>query len=294
MLLGAAKILKDHEEEIEGTVKLMFQPGEETLEGAKAMIDAGVLENPSVDAAMMIHVAAGMPVPSGLIVIPEPGPVAAASDWFDITIKGKGGHGAMPDMTIDPLNVMGHIHTALQSINSREISPVDCVVVSVGMMQGGTTHNVIPDTARMCGTIRTFTSVNRSYVPERIKAIAESTAKAFRAEAQVTIKQGCPSVLVDEVLQTQVSTILTEAFGEQSVMPMPEKMMGSEDFSFVTHEVPSIMLSLTTGSPEEGYLYPMHHPKVMFDEAQLHKGAAVYAETALSWLKVTAQERSLV
>lgn len=289
MLLGAAKLLKQREDEIEGTVKLMFQPGEETLEGAKAMVEAGVLENPKVDAAVMLHVFSGFPVSPGMVIVPEAGASSAASDWFEIEIQGKGGHGAMPDTTVDPLNVISHIHISLQAINSREVPPADSMVVTVGKMNGGTTSNVIPDTAKMNGTIRTFSKSNREFVPERIKEIAEGIAKTFRAGAEVKIIKGCPSLVNDQSVIDSAKEALVESLGEKSIISMADvlsggKMMGSEDFSYVSNEVPSLMIAMTAGNSEDGYIYPMHHPKVKFDEDILYKGAIAYANIALHWL----------
>jgi len=290
MLLGAAKLLKQREDEIEGTVKLMFQPAEEILQGAKAMVNAGILENPKVDAAVMIHVMTGFPMPSGTIILPDPGPSSAASDWFEIKIQGKGGHGAMPNTTIDPLNVLSHVHIALQSINSREITPTDSAVVTVGMMKGGKTSNVIPDTAEMHGTIRTFSKENREFIPERVKDIAEGTARTFRAQAEVNIIKGCPSMVNDQSVLESTREALVESFGAELVISMSDlmpgggKIMGSEDFSFVSNEVPSLMMSLATGNSNDGYIYPMHHPKARFDESALYKGAAAYANSAMYWL----------
>jgi len=289
MLLGAAKLLKQNEDEIEGTVKLMFQPGEEILKGAKAMVEAGILENPKVDAAVMLHVFTGMPMTAGTFIVPEAGPTTSASDWFEINIQGKGGHGAMPDTAVDPLYVMSHIHIALQAINSREIPPADSAVVTVGMMGGGTTTNVIPDTAHMSGTIRTFSKKNREFVPERIKAIAEGIAQTFRAKANVNIMHGCPAVYSDGSVIESAREALVDSFGEEAVVNMANafqggKLMGSEDFSFVSDKVPSLMLVLVAGNSEEGYVYPMHHPKARFDEAVLFKGAAAYANIAMHWL----------
>ncbi|AHM57981.1 putative hydrolase YxeP (plasmid) [Peptoclostridium acidaminophilum DSM 3953] len=289
MLLGAAKLLKQREDEIEGTVKLMFQPAEESLKGAKAMVDAGILENPKVDAAVMLHVFTGMSAATGTFIIPEAGPTTSASDWFEIDIQGKGGHGAMPDTTVDPLYVMSHIHIALQAINSREIPPADSAVVTVGMMGGGTTTNVIPDTAHMSGTMRTFSKKNREFVAERIKAIAEGIAQTFRAKAHVNIINGCPAVYSDKAVIDPAREALVESFGEQAVINMANafqggKLMGSEDFSFVSDRVPSLMLTMVAGNSEDGYIYPMHHPKARFDEAVLFKGAAAYANIAMHWL----------
>lgn len=289
MLLGAAKVLKEHENEIKGTVKLMFQPGEEVLMGAKAMIDAGILENPKVDAAVMFHVFTGFGAPTGMVVVPSAGASSAASDRFEIMIKGKGGHGAMPERTIDPLNVMSHIHIALQSINSREITCTDSAVVTVGIMAGGTAPNIIPDTATMKGTIRTFSEENRKFIHQRIKDIAEGIAKTFRAEAKVNIIEGCPALVNDQSLIDSAKEALIDSFGPHMVLNMVDvipsgKIMSSEDFSFVSHKVPSLMLAMMAGDSKNGYIYPVHHPKAKFDEDVLYKGAAAYANIAMHWL----------
>lgn len=290
MLLGAAKLLKDNEDEINGTVKLMFQAAEETLTGAKAMIDDGLLENPKVDAALMIHVMTGFPLPPGKIIIPNPGIGSASSDWFEINIEGKGGHGAMPDSTVDPANVAAHLHIALQAINSREVSPSDTAVLTIGLMQAGTTSNVIPDTAKLAGTIRTFSPETREFIKRRLVEISENVATTFRAKANVEIPIGCPSIIVDEGLVNSTNKHLSDFLGKDNVLPMEMlmsggKMSGSEDFGYVSEKVPSIMLSLSAGNSNDGHKYPMHHPKVTFDETYLYRGAGVYAYMAMKWLE---------
>ena len=289
MLLGAAKILKQYEDKLEGTVKFMFQPGEEVLGGAKAMVAEGILENPKVDAAVMFHIAAGMPIPAGTVIIPDEGPFSSASDWFTIDIKGKGGHGAMPEKAVDPLLVMANIHIALQAIRSREIASSANAVVTVGQMHGGTTSNVIPDTAMMEGTIRTYDKEDRELILKRTGEIASGIAIAYRAEAVTTIKEGCPSVVVDKKVSHDVREALTEMFGVMKVPPIEVvgmgKMSGSEDFSFVTEKVPGLMMMLSAGSIDEGYEYTMHHPKAHFNEEVLSQGAAAYAYLAYRWLQ---------
>ena len=290
MLLGAAQLLKNHEDEIEGTVKLMFQPAEETLWGANAMIEAGVLDNPKVDAAMMIHVASGIPVPTGTIAIPEAGVVSAAADWFEIKIAGKGGHGAMPNMAVDPINVLAHIHTALQEINSREIAPGENVALTIGQIRAGNTSNVIPDTGFMSGTIRTYSNDVREFIKNRLTEIATGIASSFRATAEVVYTKGCPCLTSDEDLTKQIFKYSKELFGEDRVIDMSKltggkKMSGSEDFAFISELVPTVMVSLGAGSIDEGYLFPLHHPKASFNENALSTGAAMYANTAIEWLK---------
>ncbi len=289
MLLGAAEVLKEFEHELEGTVKFMFQPAEETLIGAKAMIEDGILEDPKVDAAMMIHVFSNMPLPSGLIILPGAGASSAASDWFEVTIQGKGGHGAMPDTTVDPLNVIAHLHLALQTINSREAPPSQGLVVTVGKMGGGNVNNVIPDTASLAGTVRTFDADLRDFVEKRIKEIADSTAKTFRAEAKVEYRRGVPSVVNSQDMISLARSTFTNLLDNKAVLEFEDlmpggKMMGSEDFAFVSQEVPSLMIGLSAGNSNEDYKYPQHHPQVKFDEKALPVGVAAYASLAYDYL----------
>ncbi|MBE5994170.1 MAG: amidohydrolase, partial [Paenibacillaceae bacterium] len=291
MLLGAAEILKEKEEQLCGTVKLMFQPGEETLHGAKMMLENGILENPKVDAAMMLHVLSGMPIPAGQFVIPEAGKgISASSDWFEIVIHGRGAHGAMPDAAVDPLNVAAHLHLALQGIISREISPIESAVITIGVMEGGSTNNVIPDIARMKGSVRTFNSVMRDKIETRIHEISAGIGETYHAKVDVIYTRGCPEVKIDSSLNDQMRSTITDTFGASSFMELTQlipggKLMGSEDFAFVTQVVPSTSVFITAGNSKEGYSYPVHHPKVMFSDDVLSKGAAVYAAFASDWLE---------
>lgn len=299
MLLGAAKLLKKHEDEINGTVKLMFQPAEEVFEGAKDMISAGVLKNPHVDAALMIHVLAGMPFPVGTVIICDGGVSAPGADFFHIKIQGKGCHGSMPNTGIDPISVAAHIITALQEIHARELSLADDAVLTIGSIHGGQAPNIIPDTVEMTGSIRTYDEEIRSYLKERIIEISNGIAKTFRAKAEVTFDRGCPVLINDFALSKDISTYTKELLGQEKAFtqgelffkdntanfPKTVKSAGSEDFAYISQEVPSIMLSLAAGEPKNGYEYPQHHPKVKFDESVLSEGSAVYAYTAMRWLE---------
>jgi hippurate hydrolase len=296
MLLGAARLLKKHEDEICGTVKLMFQPAEEIFEGSQDMIKAGLLENPAVDSALMIHVMAGMPFPTGTVIVSSPGVSAPGADIFEIKVQGKGVHGSMPNQGIDPINAAAHILIALQEIQTRELSLNDRVILTIGTMQAGTAPNVIPDCVTMSGSIRTFDEETRTFVKERLKQIAEGTARTFRASAAVTFTSGCPTLVNDKSLSENVLRYTKELLGEEKAFSVDELnamnsgskksagSAGSEDFAYVSQEVPSIMLALAAGHPENGYIYPQHHPKIRFDEAALAEGCAVYAYTAMRWL----------
>ena len=296
MMLGAARLLKEHEDEIQGTIKLMFQPSEETFEGSHDMIQAGLLKNPEVDAALMIHVMAGMPFAPGTVIVSAPGVSAPAADYFEINVQGKGCHGSMPNTGVDPLNAAAHILIALQEINARELAMDDRAVLTIGTMNAGTAANVIPDTVVMGGSIRTFDEATRLFIKKRMTEIAEGLAKSFRAEATVTFGSGCPTLVNDKELSSCVETYVKELFGNQKAFSVAElnamsgdqpssKSAGSEDFAYVSQEVPSIMLALAAGQPEKGYRYPQHHPMVKFDEEALAGGSAVYAYTAMRWLE---------
>lgn len=296
MLLGAAELLKEYEDEINGTVKLMFQPAEEIFEGAKDMIGAGVLENPKVDAALMIHVVAGMPFSAGTVIVCDGGVSAPGADFFSIEVQGRGCHGSMPNTGIDPINVTAHIIIALQEIHARELSLSDNAVLTIGSVYGGQAPNIIPDTVKMTGSIRTYNEETRKYLKDRITAMAKGVAKTFRAKAEVTFDRGCPVLLNDSALSKDIAVYTKELLGYNKAFTQSEllamasvekksmKSSGSEDFAYISRQVPSIMISLAAGEPNKGYIYPQHHPKVKFDESVLSSGSAVYAYTAMRWL----------
>lgn len=292
MLLGAAKLLKAHEDALCGTVKLMFQPAEEIFEGAKDMIQNGVLEDPPVDAAMMIHVLAGMPFPEGTVVISAPGVSAPAADYFEIRVQGVGCHGSMPNTGVDPLSAAAHIVIALQELSARELAISDQAVLTIGTFHAGTAANAIPDIAMLGGTLRTFDEEVRTMLKKRLVEIAGGVAAAFRAEATVTFGSGCPTLKNDAALSADLARYMKELLGPSRAIAAADlpassgtKSSGSEDFAYVSQEVPAVMLAMAAGSPENGYAYPQHHPKVKFDESVLPTGAAVYACAAMRWLE---------
>jgi hippurate hydrolase len=294
MLLGAARLLKSHEDEIEGTVKLMFQSAEEIFEGSRDMLQNGLLDAPKVDGAMMIHVMANMPMEPGTVVVSAPGISAPAADIFEITVEGQGCHGSMPNTGVDPLNAAAHILIALQEIHARELAMSDRAALTVGSIHGGAAANAIPSTVTMGGSIRAFDEEVRAFLKERLEQIATGTAAVFRARASVRFLSGCPTLRNDADLSRCAEDYTRELLGEKGVLSAAalasasgqgNKSAGSEDFAYVSQAVPSIMLALAAGRPEAGYAYPQHHPKVKFDEAALPVGAAVYAYMALRWLQ---------
>ena len=306
MLLGAAKIIKEHEGELKQRVRLMFQPAEEKLQGARDMIESGVLHRPPVKGAMMLHVLTGTPLPSGTVVVSSKGVTAPAADYFTVTVQGKGCHGSMPQEGIDALNALAHIYIALQEIPARELSISQPAVLTVGQLQAGAAANVLPDSAVMQGTLRTYDERTRSRLKKRIVEIARAVAIAFRAKANVTFDSGCPTLKNDEKISrlayTAIRAILQKSDGESSnesgdeagdvthnITVFTSEQLndgkrvsggGSEDFAYVSHKVPSVMVALAAGGEKEGCGYPLHHPKTRFDENVLYIGSAIYAAMA--------------
>ncbi len=290
MVLGAAKLLKEHEDEIEGTVKLEFQPAEEIFQGSLAMINSGLLENPKVDAAVMFHVLAGMPLPAGMVLVPGGGITMASCEQYHIVVHGKGGHGSMPNACIDPITAAAHIHIALQEINSRELDAHSFGVFTTGRFQAGAASNVIPDSAEMWGTIRTTDPEGAvtELLHKRMTEIVQGVATAYRCTAEITFSDYCPCMVVDTPLAKDSLTYMTELLGRGAMDMTPitggKPGGGSEDFAFVSHEVPTVSMFISAGNAKEGYIYGQHHPKVRFDDSILYRGTAAYTYMALRWL----------
>lgn len=284
MLLGAAKLLKEYEDEIEGTIKLVFQPNEEGFKGAKAMIQAGVLENPKVDAAMALHVHSGTP---SNVVLYGLGTSIAGCTVFRIVVKGTGCHGAMPETGVDPINIATHIYLSLQELTAREISAKESAVITIGKFAGGETHNVIPDQVVMEGTIRYLSKEIGDFVYKRMGELVEATAKMFRGEAVLEEVASVPPLTNDTEVANEIGGYVKDIVGDRAVISFEEGGMGSEDFATYTCKLPCVYFLLGAGVKEENpeYGYPMHHPSVMFNEDILSTGAAMHAYGSIMWLK---------
>ena len=284
MLLGAAKLLKQNQDQIKGTVKLVFQPNEEGFKGAKNMLKAGVLKNPDVDAAMAMHVHSGTP---SNVVLCGLGTSIAGCNRFRIVVKGTGCHGAMPELGVDPINIAAHIYLSLQEIISREISATKPAVVTIGKFSGGEAANIIPEEVIMEGTIRSLDKEAGEFIFNRMNDIVVSTAKMFRGEAELIELSSVPPLTNDTDLAKEVTSYLKDLLGEKSVVLFEGGGMGSEDFASYSYEVPSVYLMLGAGTKQENSLYgeAMHNPKVVFNEDILVTGAAMHTYAAINWLK---------
>lgn len=284
MLLGAAKLLKQNQNQIEGTIKLVFQPDEEGFTGAKKMLEAGVLENPKVDAAMAMHVHSGSP---SNVVLCGLGTSIAGCNRFRIVVKGTGCHGAMPELGVDPINIAAHIYISLQEIIAREVSPTQPAVLTIGKFAGGDAPNIIPGEVIMEGTIRSLNKELGEFIFNRMNEIVTSTAKMFRGEAELIELSSVPPLANDTDLAKEVTTYVKDLVGEQAVVLFEGGGMGSEDFASYSYEVPSVYMMLGAGTKQEDPSYgePMHNEKVVFNEDILATGAAMHTYCAIMWLK---------
>ncbi|CEN87995.1 M20 metallopeptidase family protein [Paraclostridium sordellii] len=284
MLLGAAKLLKQNQDQIEGTVKLVFQPDEEGFTGAKKMINAGVLENPKVNAAMAMHVHSGTP---SNVVLYGLGTSIAGCNRFRIVVKGTGCHGAMPETGVDPINIAAHIYLSLQEITSREIPSTKPAVLTIGKFVGGDAPNIIPKEVIMEGTIRSLDKELGQFIFNRINDIVKSTAKMFRGEAELIELSSVPPLANDTNLAKELGSYVKDLVGEKGVVEFEGGGMGSEDFASYSYEVPSVYFMLGAGTKQENPLYgePMHNNKVVFNEDIMVTGAAMHAYCAIKWLK---------
>lgn len=284
MLLGAARLLKQYQSQINGTVKLAFQPDEEGFTGAKEMIKAGVLENPRVDAGIALHVHSG--TPSGMLLCGQ-GITMSGCTLFRITVKGTGCHGAMPETGVDPINIATHIYQSLQAINAREISPLNPLVLTIGKFTGGEAPNIIPDEVVMEGTIRTMDIKLAEKVFKRIEEISSQTAALFGGEAAVTQLASAPPLNNDPKTVGEIADYIKEIYDPAKVIMFEKGGMGSEDFASYTYEIPCSYLLLGAGTQAENELFgkPMHNSRVVFNEDILPIGSAVYAYSAIRWLQ---------
>lgn len=284
MLLTAAKMLKEKEDTLEGTIKFMFQPAEETFEGSKNMIENGILENPPVDAALAYHVSPGK-MPIGLFMYNDKDTMMYSVDGFKITIHGKGSHGAYPHVGIDPINIGVHIHLALQELIARESDPTHSCVLTIGQFAGGTAANIIPETAVLQGTIRTNKPEARELLVRRMKEVAEKTAAVYNGTVDIEMISEVPPLICNPKLTDEVVGYMQE-LGIPGLTPYPGiSASASEDFAVIAEKVPSTFMYLSAGYLDERGQYPAHHPKAQFNEDVCPIGAACLAHCASQWLK---------
>jgi len=276
-LLGAAMILASIREELRGNVKFLFQPAEEVNEGAKRMMEERVLENPSVDAIFGLH--CHPDIPAGQVGVKE-GPLMAAVDTVFIDVEGVGGHGAIPDRTVDPNVATAMIIMALQTVVSRNVSPLEPVVVTIGTIKAGTANNIIPDRVHMKGTVRSFAPEVWERLPGLLERVVTHTAKSMGAEAKLTYRRDLPAVLNEERMTAVARRAVVKVAGPDApVVPTPS--MDGEDFAIFQREVPGCFVWLGVGNEERGISSQWHNPTFDIDEGALPLGAATLAQCAI-------------
>lgn len=281
--LGTAYYLAQHQEDFRGTVKMIFQPAEEGPGGAKPMIEEGVLSNPDVDAIIGLHLWNNLPL--GTVGV-RSGALMAAVECFQLSILGKGGHGAMPDQTIDSIVVASQIVNALQTIVSRNVKPLDSAVVTVGQLHAGTALNVIADTAQMSGTIRYFNPELETLIGERLEAIIAGVCQMHSAKYELNHWQLYPATVNDRAIAELVRSVAEEVV-ETPLGVVPEcQTMGGEDMSFFLQQVPGCYFFLGSANPAKGLAYPHHHPRFDFDETALAMGVEIFVRCVEKFLSI--------
>ena len=285
MLLAAAALLQKHADQLHGTVKLMFQAGEETLLGSRKMLDAGILEHPKVDAAMALHMNFGpcgdYDMHAGSLAY-SAHTMMPSADEFRITIKGKASHGSTPYLGVSAASAAANIVVALQQLISLEIPCDEPVILSIGKLTSGTASNIIPEEAEIMGSFRAFTRENREYLRRRLPEVATSIAESWRANAEVEFLGGVAPNINDPDLAKEMAVYCSQIMKKVQVIP-PVK--GSEDFANLCEYVPTFFANVCAGSIEEGYEASMHNPSARLDENALPYGSALYAYCAVKWLE---------
>ncbi len=282
ILLGAAKLLKEDEDKLAGQVKLIFQPAEELLIGGGVMVDAGVLENPKVDAAMGLHVwphaeESGLAVREGVFM--------ASANNFRIKVTGVGAHGAMPYTGVDPVYIGSQIVTGVPEIIARELPFDQSAAITMGKFIGDGAVNVIPDEVLIEGTVRAFSNKTREYIKERLPELVQEIAEAYRGTAELEFLSDCPVLINDEAMTAKTRGYLEEAVDREFPIFEADQQHGSEDFAYYANEVPSTFFLLHVPHPEAEELHPVHHPEVLFDEEMIPVGVGAMAHSAARWLE---------
>lgn len=286
MLMGAALVLADMKDELAGTVKFIFQPAEEAnpVGGAPAMIQQGALKEPDVDAMFGLHV---WPAFETGTVGSRPGPLMGASDRLFLTVKGRGAHGSEPENGVDAIVIAAQIITALQTIVSRNVSPLDAAVVTIGVIKGGDRYNVLPDEVVLQGTVRTTSPATRDRMPGVIQAIAQGVARGMGGDCEIEYVKGYPPLINDPELVKIAFTAMKKVVGEEGAVMIEKPALGGEDFAFFSKEVPSVFMWLgcrPAGVAKEDFP-PLHNRKFLPDDEALPLGVEIMVSCALEFLE---------
>lgn len=275
MLLGAAKILSENKEKLDCTIRLIFQPAEEVIQGAKTLLD--VEEVMTCDNLMAIHIFPYLPV--GTISVEE-GPRFTSADTIKIKVIGKGGHGSMPHQTVDPIMVSAHLISNIQTIASREINPNETCVVSICTVHAGTLSNIIPNEVALTGTVRTFNPKVREQLPEIIERIIKNTCSTFRANYEYEFVYGTPATINESKSSARAERAVKKILGEKGLVKY-EKTPGGEDFAWLLEKIPGYLAFVGCRNEEKDFIYPLHHEKFGIDEDAMINGTALFVQYVL-------------
>lgn len=284
MLLGATKYLMSRKDEIKGTIKLFFQPGEEGSAGARHMVEEGALENPKVDAIFGIHEGNIAPDANSGIIYFKKGPMMASANTFSVVVNGYGCHGAYPHNSIDPVTAAAELILSLQQIRSREISTFDPAVITVGTVHGGTKENIIPESVTLKGTIRTYSNDVKAFIEKRIGEVCKGVELTRRVKVDFEMQAGYPATVNDEDFTEFAYGVAKDMYGDDAKY-MKEGVMGAEDMSFFLEKVSGAYAFLSNPRKIDGVCYPHHHPKFDVDESLFERGANLLANVALKYLE---------
>lgn len=280
IMLGVLKIIKKYEKTLKNNIKVLFQPAEEILSGAKNMIENNVLKNPSVDMAFMCHVLPS-DIEVGKIIVPRTGVIAPSSDFFEIKIKGKESHGAMPHLGVDATYIGVHIFLALEELVTREKTFNDKVMLTIGEFNSGVASNIISSTSILKGTLRTNSEDIRKKLKKRMEEVVENISKTYKGRGEITFTSGCPSLINDEKIKDGLLHLLNKCLKNEYILEENINSslgVGSEDFAYFSRVIPSYMVSISSGPS-----LPLHNPKVVFDETLMINGTSYFLAIAFEF-----------
>ncbi len=278
--MAVAELLSRYKDSIKGRIKLVFQPAEEIMSGAIKMIEEGVMKDPDVDRVLSFHLWSGLPVGQ---VVSQAGPIFSSADEIRITARGRGGHGGMPHLSVDPIIIASHIVTSLQTILSREISPTQTAVLGFGTIHGGTAFNVVSDQVELSGTVRTLDDSVREFVLRRAEEIATAVAKGLRGEAQFKHVRGAPAVVNDESVAALVAEVAAPIVGEDNVVTMAPPQVG-DDATFFLREAPGCYFLVGCANSQRGITASHHNAQFDIDEDSLAVATRILTEATLRYV----------
>ncbi|GAA0084332.1 M20 family metallopeptidase [Clostridium sp. CTA-7] len=281
ILLGTAKILNKNKHLFSGNVKLLFEPAEETIGGARFMIEEGVLDNPKVDCICGLHVEETLECGTTMV---KHGVVNAASNPFTIRIKGSGGHGAYPHTTVDPIVIASHVVLGIQTIVSREINTMNPTVITVGSIHGGTAKNIIPEEVEISGIIRTMSKEDRAFVKKRLVEIVEGICKSSRGSCEIDIDDSYPNLYNDNSMVDLFKLGAKKIIGKENILLQKNPKMGVESFAYFANEIPAVFYFLGSGNKNKNIIYPAHSSLFDIDEDCLPLGVAMQCQIVFEYL----------